>query len=75
MTKEVDIPIDYKVINKGKGWFVYDVVIEGVSFISTYRSQYNKVIIKESFASLIDKMKKKLEKVNSKEGNKSTAKS
>jgi phospholipid transport system substrate-binding protein len=75
VTKEVDIPIDYKVINKGKGWFVYDVVIEGVSFISTYRSQYNKVIIKESFASLIDKMKKKLEEVNSKEGNKSTAKS
>ena len=75
VTKEVDIPIDYKVINKGEGWFVYDVVIEGVSFISTYRSQYNKVIIKESFASLIDKMKKKLEEVNSKEGNKSTAKS
>ena len=75
VTKDVDIPIDYKVINKGDGWFVYDVVIEGVSFISTYRSQYNKVIIKESFAGLIDKMKKKLEEVNSGEGNKNTAES
>jgi ABC-type transporter MlaC component len=40
------------------------VVIEGVSFVSTYRSQYNKIIIKESFAKLIEKMKTQLDKVN-----------
>ncbi|MEF9476356.1 MAG: ABC transporter substrate-binding protein, partial [Candidatus Mariimomonas ferrooxydans] len=39
-TKKVDIPIDYKVILKDSKWWIYDIVIEGVSFISTYRSQY-----------------------------------
>ncbi len=63
-TKKVDIPIDYKVILKDGKWWVYDVVIEGVSFISTYRSQYDEVIVKESYAALIQKMKKKLDEVN-----------
>jgi phospholipid transport system substrate-binding protein len=64
VTKDVNIPIDYKVIFKKDKWWVYDVVVEGVSFISTYRSQYNKVIKKESYAKLIEKMKTKLDEIN-----------
>lgn len=64
VTKSVEIPIDYKLISKKGKWWVYDVVIEGVSFISTYRSQYNRIIIKESYAKLIENMKNKLKKVN-----------
>jgi phospholipid transport system substrate-binding protein len=64
VTKDVNIPIDYKVIFKKDKWWVYDVVVEGVSFISTYRSQYNKVIKKESYAKLIEKMKSKLDEIN-----------
>ncbi len=60
ITKSVNIPIDYKVIFKDGKWWVYDVVVEGVSFVSTYRSQYNKIILKESYAQLIQKMKNKL---------------
>jgi len=62
--KKVDIPIDYRVILKDGKWRVYDVVIEGVSFISTYRSQYDDVIAKESYTALIKKMKEKLDEVN-----------
>jgi len=60
VTPNVNVPIDYKVISKDNAWWVYDVVIEGVSFISTYRSQYNKIITSESYASLIQKMRDKL---------------
>jgi phospholipid transport system substrate-binding protein len=64
VTENVDIPIDYKLINKKGKWWVYDVVVEGVSFISTYRSQYNEIIVKKSYAELISSMKKKLDEVN-----------
>lgn len=64
VTKNVNIPIDYKVMIKGSKWWVYDVLIEGVSLISTYRSQYNKIILRESYAKLIQKMKNKLNEVN-----------
>ncbi len=64
ITKSVEIPIDYKLIRKNDKWWVYDVVIEGVSFVSTYRSQYNKIIKRESFAKLIQSMKAKLIQLN-----------
>ncbi len=67
VTKSVEIPIDYKLINKKGEWWVYDVVIEGVSFISTYRSQYNRIIKKESFAALLDSMRTKLKELRSDE--------
>lgn len=60
ITQNVTIPIEYKVMLKNNKWWVYDVVIEGVSFITTYRSQYNKIITGESYAKLIQKMKDKL---------------
>lgn len=63
-TKKVDIPIDYKVILRDGKWWVYDVVIEGVSFISTYRSQYDDIVVRESYTALIQKMKNKLDEVN-----------
>jgi phospholipid transport system substrate-binding protein len=65
VAKDVNIPIDYKLILKNDKWWVYDVVVEGVSFISTYRSQYNRVIKRESYAALIEKMKSKLNEINS----------
>lgn len=63
LSKDITIPIDYKLIRKGNEWMVYDVLVEGVSIISNYRSQYNRILSKESFAGLIQKMKDKLEKV------------
>ncbi len=67
ITKNVDIPIDYKVILRNGKWWIYDVVIEGVSFISTYRSQYNKIIVKNSFAKLLERMKSKLKEIQAME--------
>jgi phospholipid transport system substrate-binding protein len=63
VTKDVDIPIDYKLISRKDKWWVYDVVIEGVSFISTYRSQYNKIIMKESFPGLLESVRNELKEV------------
>lgn len=65
ITKNVNIPIQYKVMLKNNRWWVYDVVIEGVSMISTYRTQYNKIIMSESYEEMIKKMKTKLAEVKS----------
>jgi phospholipid transport system substrate-binding protein len=73
ITPNVTIPIEYKVILKNNKWWVYDVVIEGVSFISTYRSQYNKIITGESYAKLIRKMRDKLNEEEKKPVAKKTA--
>ena len=62
ITKQgTEIPIDYRMLRRGDKWLVYDVVIEGVSLISNYRTQFNKIITTSSFEDLMKKMRTKQE--------------
>ena len=54
-----EVPIDYRLLKKGDRWLVYDVNIEGVSLVSNYRTQFNKIIQTGSFTDLIQKLKAK----------------
>jgi len=54
-----DVPIDYRMLKKGDRWMVYDVNIEGVSLVSNYRTQFNKIIQTSSYNDLVQKMKNK----------------
>jgi phospholipid transport system substrate-binding protein len=54
-----EVPIDYRMLKKGTRWLVYDVNIEGVSLVSNYRTQFNKIIQTSSFDELILKLKSK----------------
>ena len=63
-SKGIIIPIDYRLIRREDNWLVYDVLVEGVSIISNYRSQYNSILSRESFPESIQKMKDKLDKIN-----------
>ena len=61
ITKQgTEIPIDYKMLRAANDrWLVYDVVIEGVSLIANYRSQFNKIIQTSSYQELVKNMKTK----------------
>lgn len=59
--EDLDIPIDYKLIRRDAQWMVYDVVIEGVSLVSNYRTQFNRIIRTSSFDALMRKMRVKQE--------------
>jgi len=66
LTASADIPINYKVYQKKNGeWWVYDVIIEGISLISNYRSSYKEIVKKEGFDGLIAKMKNKIKELES----------
>ena len=51
-----NIPVTYLMQGAG-GWKLYDVIVDGVSILSTYRSQFGNVIKTQGFNYLIDKMK------------------
>lgn len=59
VTKKADIPIYYRVIQKGSEWRVYDVVIEGVSLVSNYRIQFAQILSNKSPEGLLDSLRKK----------------
>jgi len=54
-----EVPIDYRLHLKNGRWLVYDVIIEGVSLISNYRNQFNKVVQTESYQALVQKLRAK----------------
>jgi phospholipid transport system substrate-binding protein len=58
VTKQgTEVPIDYRMHQKGDRWLVYDVSIEGVSLINNYRTQFDKIIQTSSYAELVRKLK------------------
>ena len=65
LTDTADIPVNYKVYLKNGKWWVYDVVIEGISLISNYRSSYQEIVKKEGFDGLLAKMQDKIKDLQS----------
>jgi phospholipid transport system substrate-binding protein len=54
-----EIPIDYQMSKEGDRWRAYDVLIEGISLVANYRTQFNKIIAQSGYDELIKKMKSK----------------
>ncbi len=65
MTGKTEIPLDYRLLNKGSAWRVYDVVVDGVSLVNNYRGQFSKILRTGSYADLIDQLRKKSDKIKS----------
>jgi phospholipid transport system substrate-binding protein len=57
--KRDEFSLEYRLMREGERWKVYDVVIEGVSLVSNYRSQFNKIIKAQGYPELVKKMKVK----------------
>jgi len=53
------VPVDYRMHVADGRWLVYDVIIEGVSLVSNYRQQFNKIVQTESYPALVQKMRAK----------------
>jgi phospholipid transport system substrate-binding protein len=60
--REEPIEIAYVLAEKNGAWKVQDIITEGVSLVSSYRSQFTKIVKKDGFPALIKKMKDKLAK-------------
>jgi phospholipid transport system substrate-binding protein len=58
-----EFTLDYRVFKHDGKWMVYDVVIEGVSLVSNYRSQFNKIITANGYNALVKKLQSKNEEL------------
>ena len=63
-SKGDEIPINYKLHSVGGEWKVYDVVIENVSLVNNYRSQFNRILAAASFDDLIKRLQEKRPEAN-----------
>jgi len=57
--KRDEYTLNYRLLKKGSRWVVYDVVVEGVSLVSNYRSQFNKIMVNQGYGELLKKLRTK----------------
>jgi phospholipid transport system substrate-binding protein len=63
--KEGEVPINYRLHGANGEWKVYDVVIENVSLVNNYRSQFNRILASASFGDLIKRLQEKNKELRS----------
>jgi phospholipid transport system substrate-binding protein len=60
-TKSREVPFNYRVFQEKSGtWKVYDVVVENVSLVMNYRSQFNEILAKGTPDELLEILRKKV---------------
>lgn len=61
--KRDEFTLDYRMLNQNGKWMAYDVVIEGVSLVSNYRTQFNKIITNGGYSELVKKLEVKTDEL------------
>jgi phospholipid transport system substrate-binding protein len=68
--RDLNVEVEYRLLQRDGTWAVYDVVIEGVSLVNNYRTQFNKIILESSYENLVKQMRLKLEQEQAVSGSK-----
>jgi phospholipid transport system substrate-binding protein len=68
--RDAPATVEYRLLHKNGDWKVYDIVIEGVSLVNNYRTQFNTIITKDSYAGLVKQMRLKRDQENAVSGQK-----
>jgi phospholipid transport system substrate-binding protein len=58
-SRKVEIPMDYRLHAKDGTWHAYDLVVDGVSLVKNYRSQFEKIIYKSSYQELVRRLRER----------------
>ncbi|MDQ6976113.1 MAG: ABC transporter substrate-binding protein [Mariprofundaceae bacterium] len=62
-----EIPVFYRLYQSTMGWRVFDIKIEGVSLVGTYRKQFKSALKKNGFKVLLGDIKAKVQKMKDKD--------
>jgi len=57
ISNKVEIPMDYRLMNKAGRWYAYDIIADGVSLVKNYRSQFDKIIRSDSYEELVKRLR------------------
>jgi phospholipid transport system substrate-binding protein len=57
--KGTEVPVESRMLHRGDRWLIYDVLIENVSLIANYRSQFDRIVRTSSYEELVRRLKSK----------------
>jgi phospholipid transport system substrate-binding protein len=53
------LDVDYRMLQRAGDWRVYDIVVDGISLVHSYREQFTKIIRTYSYEELVTKLRQK----------------
>ncbi len=53
------LPMEFQMRKSGEGWKIYDIAVEGISLVLTYRSEFDSVVKQEGIDGLIKRLSQK----------------
>lgn len=56
VSQKVNVPVDYRLIKRAESWHAYDIVVDGISLVKNYRSQFTKIIRDSSYRELVQRL-------------------
>ena len=59
LSGSTETPINFRLISKNNQWWVYDFVIENISVVANYRSQFGRILTKDSPEKMLDDLRKR----------------
>ena len=60
ISEKLETPINFRMIFKNNQWWCYDFVIENISVVANYRSQFGRILTKESPEKMLENLRKKV---------------
>jgi len=55
----IEVPVESRMVRRGERWLIYDVLIENVSLVANYRSQFDRIVRSSSYEELVRRLKRK----------------
>lgn len=59
ISNKVEVPVDYRLTTRDGKWYAYDIVVDGVSLVRNYRSQFTNIIRTSSYQELVRKLRER----------------
>jgi phospholipid transport system substrate-binding protein len=57
---KIDTSLDFRLEKESGEWLVYDVIVDGISTVKNYRTQFSQIIRDKTYAGLVEKMKQRV---------------
>jgi phospholipid transport system substrate-binding protein len=64
--KGTEVPVESRLLLKGDRWLTYDILVENLSLVSNYRSQFDRVIRQQGYPELVKRLQARVEALNEK---------
>ncbi|MDT7042774.1 ABC transporter substrate-binding protein [Candidatus Nitronereus thalassa] len=61
---KTEIHLDYRLVRQTDRWWIYDIVINGVSLVRNYRDQFDRIIRSSSYGELVTKLRDRTEEIS-----------